>query len=87
MNKEVVKKILDSAEAEERDLTKEEVSQILEYRNAVNLLKELSMYKWDEKSKTGDKPIKENDHACDAMRYLVKTVVKKWVFRTLEEEE
>lgn len=41
MNKEVVKKILDSAEAEERDLTKEEVSQILEYRNAVNLLKEL----------------------------------------------
>lgn len=55
--------------------------------NCPNLLKELSMYKWEEKSKTGDKPIKENDHACDALRYLIKTVIKKWVFRTLDEEE
>ena len=32
------------------------------------LLKEMDGYMWDTDSKIVDKPIKENDHACDAMR-------------------
>lgn len=40
------------------------------------LLSELGLYSWDEKASEGgrDKVIKENDHACDAMRYFVSTV-------------
>lgn len=38
-----------------------------------NLIKELQGYVWDEKSKEEDKPVKINDHACDDMRYFVKT--------------
>ena len=37
-----------------------------------NLIGELGGYVWDEKS-VEDKPKKENDHACDALRYFVKT--------------
>ena len=36
-----------------------------------NLKMELAGYVWDEDS--DDKPVKANDHACDAMRYFVKT--------------
>lgn len=42
--------------------------------NCVNLLKELGMYRWAEKSdgkNEKEEPLKENDHACDALRYLV----------------
>lgn len=35
-------------------------------------IKELGGYVWDERS-IDDRPIKENDHAMDAMRYFVKT--------------
>lgn len=41
--------------------------------------KEFVGYVWDEKSES-DKPVKENDHCMDALRYFVKTkrlVVKK----------
>jgi phage terminase large subunit len=38
-----------------------------------NLITELQGYVWDDK--LGDEaPLKENDHACDAMRYFVKTM-------------
>lgn len=37
-----------------------------------NWLKEAAGYRWDEAA-GDDKPIKENDHAMDAMRYFVKT--------------
>lgn len=37
------------------------------------LLKELTLYRWDEKAKQ-DKVIKEDDHACDALRYFVSTL-------------
>lgn len=40
----------------------------------VNLIKELSAYKWAE-NKPKDTPVKENDHACDALRYAVKRLV------------
>ena len=37
-----------------------------------NLKQELAGYSWDEKANS-DRPIKENDHACDALRYFVRT--------------
>jgi len=42
-----------------------------------NLIKEISSYVWDEKAaeRGQEKPVKQNDHACDALRYLVATVV------------
>jgi PBSX family phage terminase large subunit len=41
-----------------------------------NLIKEFSSYAWDvDSSRLGkDKPIKENDHALDALRYLIQTL-------------
>jgi PBSX family phage terminase large subunit len=47
-------------------------------RNCPNLLKERSSYIWDEKAvERGDeKPVKQLDHAMDALRYFVKTVIK-----------
>lgn len=40
-----------------------------------NTIEEFAMYRWDEKaSQRGeDKPLKENDHAMDAVRYFVRT--------------
>ncbi|WP_333603907.1 PBSX family phage terminase large subunit [Lactobacillus acetotolerans] len=44
-----------------------------------NLFKELASYIWDEKAEERgeDKPVKEHDHACDAMRYFVYKIVRK----------
>lgn len=42
-------------------------------RNCKRTLEEFSGYVWDEKQDS-DKPVKENDHAMDAMRYLVHTL-------------
>ncbi len=42
-------------------------------RNCKALIKELQGYVWDEK-KAEDTPLKVNDHACDEMRYFVKTM-------------
>lgn len=36
-------------------------------------IQEFGLYRWDEKA-TEDKPIKDNDHAMDAVRYFVNTV-------------
>lgn len=43
-----------------------------------NLLKEVTSYMWDEKAtlRGEEKPVKSADHAMDAMRYVVKTMVK-----------
>ena len=49
--------------------------------NCKFLEKELGGYCWDDKTYC-DKPIKENDHACDAMRYFVRT---KRVYRPKHE--
>ena len=40
--------------------------------NCECLVSELSGYTWDPKAEE-DKPIKENDHGCDALRYFIKT--------------
>jgi len=37
-----------------------------------NTIKEFGLYSWDEDA-TEDRPIKENDHAMDAVRYFVQT--------------
>ena len=44
-----------------------------------NLEKEMASYVWDEKAvMRGDEaPLKENDHAEDALRYFVKSIVRK----------
>ena len=39
-------------------------------------VRELSLYHWDEKS-ADDRPVKENDHAMDEMRYFVATVLSR----------
>lgn len=46
--------------------------------NSHNLRRELGSYKWkkDKNDKVLDEPIKENDHACDALRYAVFTRLK-----------
>lgn len=43
-------------------------------RNCSGAIMEFSAYKWDDK-KQEDKPVKENDHAMDEIRYFVNTVM------------
>lgn len=42
-----------------------------------HLIEELGIYSWDPKAQERgeDKPLKENDHCCDALRYAIFTVV------------
>lgn len=40
-----------------------------------NTIMEMGIYRWDDTSKQ-DKPVKENDHAMDSMRYEVMTVLR-----------
>lgn len=51
--------------------------------NCPNLCKEFSAYIWDAKaSERGvEKPVKENDHGMDALRYFCKTIVKVFKLR------
>ncbi len=42
--------------------------------NCSGAITEFKAYRWDEKSET-DKPVKENDHAMDEIRYFVETVL------------
>lgn len=44
--------------------------------NCTDILREFSLYRWDE-SATEDRPIKENDHAMDDMRYFVRTAMTR----------
>lgn len=41
-----------------------------------NSIKEFQSYTWDEKSIEGDKPLKQNDHAMDDIRYFCYTILK-----------
>lgn len=45
-------------------------SKIMFSEDCMDILREFSLYRWDE-SRSGDVPIKENDHAMDDMRYFV----------------
>lgn len=46
--------------------------------NCPNLLKEFGAYVWDEKAadRGEEKPLKQNDHGLDGLRYLCKTVIR-----------
>lgn len=55
-----------------------------------NMRDELASYVWDEKAALThgqEKPVKQSDHACDAMRYCVKTMIKSWRLSAYEEEK
>lgn len=46
-----------------------------------NILTEFALYRWDDKANE-DRPINENDHAMDELRYFVNTVIseQKWLY-------
>lgn len=50
------------------------------HRSCSGLIDELPGYSWDdaEAKKGNDKPIKVNDHSCDALRYVVATTRAAW---------
>lgn len=45
------------------------------HRSCVNSIAEFGLYRWDDKA-TEDRVIKENDHACDEIRYFCNTIMK-----------
>lgn len=44
--------------------------------NCTDAIREFGLYRWDEKGEV-DKPIKENDHAMDDIRYFCSTVMRR----------
>ena len=48
------------------------------HRECKDSIREFGLYRWDEKQ-TVDKPIKENDHAMDEIRYFCATIADKLV--------
>lgn len=50
--------------------------QVLIHRSCKDAIREFGLYRWDEDATT-DKPIKENDHAMDDIRYFVNTVLRR----------
>lgn len=44
--------------------------------NCKDAIREFGLYRWEEKGET-DKPIKENDHAMDDIRYFCSTVMRR----------
>ena len=48
--------------------------------NCKNLIAELGLYIWNEKlgEQGKEQPVKQNDHACDALRYLIATTTSKY---------
>lgn len=53
-------------------------------RRCKDSIREFGLYRWDEKQST-DKPVKENDHAMDEIRYFAETVMRRKVRRFSEE--
>ena len=49
------------------------------HKRCINLRNEIASYVWNDKKaqKGPEEPVKEHDHACDAMRYYGKTIVKR----------
>jgi PBSX family phage terminase large subunit len=50
------------------------------HRSCIGLLREIPGYVWDEKAAQSgeDRPVKVNDHSCDAMRYAVHSSITDW---------
>ncbi len=55
--------------------------QLLINKECVNTITEFNLYRWDSKAAEygEDKPIKQDDHAMDAVRYFVSTVIRRIV--------
>lgn len=53
--------------------------EILFDRSCINTIKEYGSYIWDAKAadRGEDKPVKEHDHAMDAVRYMAYTIIRK----------
>lgn len=53
------------------------------HKRCENLQREIHLYIWDEKAaKRGEeKPVKEQDHACDGLRYVINTILPNWRFQ------
>ena len=49
------------------------------HKRCVNTIREHRSYVWDEKARLRgeEKPVKEADHSCDGLRYVVKTIVRR----------
>ena len=45
------------------------------HRSCRDAIREFGLYRWDEKA-TEDRPVKENDHAMDDIRYFVMTILR-----------
>ena len=58
---------------------------ILVDRSCKGFLKEIHLYRWDEKART-DTVLKENDHAMDDTRYLVNTVLRNTILRDIGDD-
>lgn len=56
------------------------LSRLRIHERCVNTLREIESYIWDEKARERgeEKPLKQNDHAMDALRYYCKTMISKW---------
>jgi PBSX family phage terminase large subunit len=54
------------------------------HRSCTNTIREVTSYCWNEKkSLLGvEEPVKQNDHTCDAGRYIVKTKISEWRLTT-----
>lgn len=50
--------------------------QIKIHKDCKDAIREFGLYRWDDKSTT-DKPIKENDHAMDDIRYFANTILRR----------
>lgn len=48
---------------------------IMVHKDCKDAIREFGLYRWDDKSQE-DKPIKENDHAMDEIRYMAHTVLR-----------
>lgn len=48
---------------------------IMIHKDCKDAIREFGLYRWDDKSQE-DKPIKENDHAMDDIRYMAHTVLR-----------
>jgi PBSX family phage terminase large subunit len=51
------------------------------HRSCSACIREFGLYRWDEKADT-DRPVKENDHAMDDIRYFVYTVLRQKAGKT-----
>lgn len=51
------------------------------HRSCSACIREFGLYRWDEKTET-DRPVKENDHAMDDIRYFAYTVLRQKVGKT-----